>query len=187
MRKSQTAASPNIRALTETALLVAVAFILSFFRYGFAYGGSVTPASMLPILMIGMRRGPVWGLGGALVYSGLQMLQGFQAPPAASVLNFALVILLDYVGAFTVLGAAGFFSKKKNGILYAVPLCLTLRFLCHFTSGIIIWGQFAWEGFPVWLYSFCYNGIYMGIELILCMAAALGILKKSGDIFSRQG
>lgn len=192
MKKSQALSNRYIHAMVETAMLVAIAFVLSYFRYEFAYGGSITPASMLPILIIGIRRGPGWGFGGALCYSLLQMLQGIYPPPVAVqdsfglMLSFALVVALDYIIAFTVLGASGFFSKKKNGILYAVPICCVLRFLCHFASGVLIWGEYAWDGFPVGLYSFCYNGIYMGIELIICLAVSGALVSKASSIFQRQ-
>ncbi|MDR1668669.1 MAG: energy-coupled thiamine transporter ThiT [Oscillospiraceae bacterium] len=184
----QTAKSGNsLRALTETAILVAVAFVLSFFKFDlWANGGSVTPASMLFILMIGIRRGPVWGVGGALAYSLLQMLQSFSPPPAETPLNFLLVVLLDYIVAFTILGFSGFFGKFKNGILYAAPVCLLVRFACHFASGILIWASYVPEGTPVWLYSLTYNGSYMGIELVICMAAAFALLRYDKTILARQ-
>ena len=36
-----------------------------------------------------------------------------------------------------------------------------LRFVCSFLSGIFLWGSYAPEGQPVWLYSLTYNGGYM--------------------------
>lgn len=179
-------AKTNLRALTETAVLVAIAFVLSFFKFELWWpnGGSVTPVSMLFILVIGIRRGPVWGVGGALAYSLLQMLQGgISQPPTQTAFDYVLVILLDYVIAFTVLGLSGFFSKKKNGILYAGPVCLFLRFLCHFVSGIIVWS--SWVRDDV-LFSLSYNGSYMGVELLLTMAAVIALMRYDKTIFTRQ-
>jgi thiamine transporter len=176
----------HIHALTEASVLVAIGFALSFFRISFPYGGSITPASMLFILAIGIRRGAAWGICGALVFSCLQMLQAFYPPPTETLINFAAVVLLDYVLAFSVLGFTGFFGKMKNGILYAVPICLFIRFLCHFLSGILIWSVFAPEDTPVWLYSLTYNGGYMGVELVICMAAAIAIVRYDKSIFIRQ-
>ncbi|MCL2002656.1 MAG: energy-coupled thiamine transporter ThiT [Oscillospiraceae bacterium] len=178
----------HTHAMVEAAVLVAIGFVLSYFQFArWAYGGSVTPASMLFILLIGIRRGPAWGLGGALVYACLQMLQGFYPPPTETLLYFVMVVLLDYVVAFSVLGLSGVFGKVKNGALYAVPVCIALRFLCHFASGILIWGVYAPEGTPVWLYSFTYNGSYMGIELLVCMVAAVSLMRYDKTIFARQG
>ena len=181
----------NLRALTETAILVAIGFALSYFKFTMPQGGSITPASMLFILAIGIRRGPAWGVCGALVYSGLQMLQGFYPPPTETLPYFIAVVLLDYVIAFSVLGFAGFFGKKKNGILYAVPVCLFIRFLCHFISGVLIWSVYAGDT-PAWIYSLTYNGSYMGAELLICMAAAVFVLRyntamsRDKQIFIRQ-
>jgi len=160
----------HLRALVESALLVAIGFVLSYFRFGVPWvqGGSVTPFSMLPILMIGLRHGLKWGLGGGFVYACLQMLQQFWPPPTGTVEGYIAVVMLDYILAFSVLGLSGLFKGKKFGLLYAAPLCLTLRFLCHFVSGIIVWGIYA-EDMPVWLYSLVYNGSYMGPELVLIM------------------
>ena len=157
----------NLRALVESALLVALGFILSYITpLRLPWGGSVTPISMLPILMIGIRHGLKWGLAGGLVYAGLQMLQQFWPPPTGTVEGYIAVIMLDYVLAFSALGLSGLFRGRKYGLLVAAPLCLTLRYACHFISGMVVWGVFA-DGMPVWLYSLTYNGSYMIPEIVL--------------------
>jgi thiamine transporter len=161
--------------LVECALLVALGSVLSLIKIGAPYGGSFTLASMAPIVLISYRHGIKWGLGSAFVYSLLQMLlpPGFYPPPTKTLLNFAGVVLLDYVVAFTVLGAAAFIGKPlKNralgGAVGAASVTF-LRFVCHFVSGILIWGSYA-EGQPVWLYSLTYNGSYMLWEIIVTTA-----------------
>jgi len=162
----------RLRALVETSLLVAIGFVLSYITpFRLPWGGSVTPLSMLPILMIGIRHGIKWGLAGGFVYAGLQMLQQFWPPPTGTVSGYIAVVMLDYVLAFSVLGLSGLFRRSKFGLLIAAPVCLTLRFLCHFISGIIVWGVFA-ENMPVWLYSLTYNGSYMLPEIILTTAVS---------------
>jgi len=157
----------NLRALVESSLLVAIGFALSYVTpFRLPWGGSVTPLSMLPILMIGIRHGLKWGLLGGFVYACLQMLQQFWPPPTGTVEGYIAVVMLDYIIAFSVLGLSGLFRGKKYGLLIAAPLCLTLRFLSHFISGIIVWGVYA-DNMPVWLYSLTYNGSYMVPEIIL--------------------
>ncbi|MCL2628733.1 MAG: energy-coupled thiamine transporter ThiT [Oscillospiraceae bacterium] len=157
----------NLRALVETAILVAIGFVLSLIApFRLPWGGSVTPISMLPILMIGIRHGISWGLAGGALYSCLQMLQQFWPPPTGTVEGYIAVVTLDYVLAFSVLGLSGIFKGKAYGLMFAAPLCLILRYLCHFISGIIVWGIYA-ENMPVWLYSLTYNGSYMIPEIIL--------------------
>jgi len=157
----------NLRALVESSLLVAIGFALSYVTpFRLPWGGSVTPLSMLPILMIGIRHGLKWGLLGGVVYACLQMIQQFWPPPTGTVQGYIAVVMLDYLVAFTVLGLSGLFRGKKYGLLIAAPLCLSLRFLSHFISGIIVWGVYA-DNMPVWLYSLTYNGSYMVPEIIL--------------------
>jgi len=175
----------HVRALVESALLVAIGFVLSYFKFGAPWlqGGSVTPFSMLPILMIGLRHGLKWGLCGGFVFAGLQMLQQFYAPPSATVEGFIAVIMLDYIVAFTALGLSGLFKGKQYGLLFAAPLCYSLRFLCHFVSGIIVWGVFAPEGVQVWIYSLTYNGTYMGVELVLTMVLGAVLCTTAPSLF----
>jgi len=171
----------NLRALVEAALLLAVGFGLSYIKLFklHPYAGSVTLLSMLPILIIGLRHGLKWGLYGALAYSGLQMLQGISPPPSAAFSAFLAVVFLDYIGAFTVLGLSGLFKNRRYGIVYGVLLCLPLRFLCHFISGIVIWGVYAPEDTFVWLYSLIVNGAYMGPELVFTLIGAILLLKTA--------
>lgn len=165
--------------LAEAAVFIAMALILSYIElYRMPQGGSVTPASMLPIILIGIRRGKAAGIGAAIVYSGLQMLQSFYAPPAGTAWAFALMILLDYVLAFGVLGLSGFFPKSGKGLMAAIPVCVALRFLCHFVSGIVLWGSYAKEGQAAWLYSLLYNGPVMAVEAAIMMVVAAALIKS---------
>jgi len=166
-------------SLVETAVLVALGFALSYIRFKVVpYGGSITAASMLPILFIGIRRGLPWGLGGAIVYSLLEALQdGALAPPASGIGAYSLMMILDYLVAFGVLGLSGLFRKKKNGLLISIPLCLGMRYFSHAVSGVILWGSYAWEGWPVVPYSLAYNATYMVPEFTITFAAAYVLLK----------
>ena len=174
----------SLRALVESAILVALAFILSYFTlFKLPQGGSVTPFSMLPVMMIGLRHGLKWGLGGGFIYACLQMLQQFWPPPTGTVEGYIAVVMLDYILAFTVLGLAGLFKVKRYGLLFAAPICLTLRFLSHFISGIIVWNIYAGE-LPVWLYSLTYNGTYMGVELLLTMVIGFLLCTTAPILFN---
>lgn len=109
------------------------------------------------------------------------LLDGISAPPVETVFWYALVVLLDYVVAFTVLGLAGVIAKPfSNPVKGAVVGTLTVtavRYLCHFASGILIWGVYAPEGTPVWLYSLLYNGSYMIPEMIITTIVVSLIVK----------
>ncbi len=162
----------NTRRLTESAIMIALASVLSVIvLFQLPQGGTITPASMVPIILISMKYDVKWSMITSLVYAGIQMLLGFYAPPTPNFINFLLVILLDYVIAFGVLGLAGTFGRAfKNPvgrIIFGSTVVIALRFLCHFLSGIIIWNSYAPAGQPVWLYSLGYNGSYMLGELIV--------------------
>jgi thiamine transporter len=177
----------NLRALIESALLVAVGFVLSYVTlFRMPQGGSVTPLSMLPILMIGLRHGVKWGLCGGLIYSCLQMLQQFWPPPSGTVAAYIAVVTLDYILAFSILGLSGFFRGRRYGMMYAAPICIFLRFVCHFISGIVIWSAYAGET-AAWLYSLLYNGSYMGVELALTTVVGVALCKTAPILFRTPG
>ena len=94
------------RILVECALMIALAVVLDILPLPkWPNGGSVS-VSMVPIVFLSYRHGTKWGLLTGFTYCIIQMITGFYAPPAGTILAFTLCILLDYVIAFTVLGAA---------------------------------------------------------------------------------
>ena len=168
----------TILILAECAMMIAMATVLSMFKlFTLPQGGSVTIASMVPLVLVSYRHGLKWGIGTAFVHSLLQMLLGFYPPPAQTFMAFVGVILLDYVLAFTVLGTAAFFGKPFKNRIASVAVGATvvgvLRFLCSFLSGILIWSSYTPEGTPVWLYSLTYNGGYMLPEIIITVVVAV--------------
>ncbi len=163
----------HVIKLCECAVLVALAVVLDYLsKFLFAFleplwpaGGGIT-LCMLPIVFISFRHGSLWGLGSALVYSGIQMLSGWYTP-AGGIGVLILCILFDYVIAYTVLGGADFVAKffKNKRLGYAVgafTVCF-VRFVCGFISGVAVWNSWiAWEAFDsIWLYSLAYNASYM--------------------------
>jgi thiamine transporter len=176
--------------LVECAMMIAMATVLSFIKiFNLPQGGSVTLASMAPLVLVSYRHGLKWGIGTGFAHSLLQMVIAFYPPPVQSISAFAGVVLLDYVLAFTVLGTAAFFSKPiKNRVAAAAVgtsvVCL-LRFVCSFLSGILIWSSYAPEGTPVWIYSLTYNGSYMLPELIIT-AVVIAILVPVSDRITAQ-
>ena len=162
----------RIRALTEGAMLVAAAQVLSLVKlYEFPQGGSVT-AAMFPILLYALR----WGLGRGLLagfaFGGLQLLfDGAYAWGWQS-------MILDYLLAFTPLGLAGLFRGKAWGIFPGTILGCLGRFAVHYISGVTIYRIYTpteIPGFGVFdsaeIYSLVYNGCYM----LPCAAIALAI------------
>ena len=174
------------KILVEGAVMVALATVLSFIRvFKLPWGGSITLLSMLPIVLFSIRRGVSWGLIVSFVYSLVQFAQGVMDGLFGWGLTPGMLIaciLLDYLGAFTVLGIAGCFRKKGlPGWIGGITLAIVLRFVLHFLSGVVIWHSFGelWSGFAdnTYLYSFLYNGCYMLPELIFTLVGAVALLK----------
>ncbi|WP_368183264.1 energy-coupled thiamine transporter ThiT [Anaerotruncus rubiinfantis] len=172
----------TVRKLTHSALMIALALILSMFKlFHMPFGGSVTIASMAPIIIISLMYDTKWALFTSFAYSLVQMVEGFYPPPVQNFWNYLAVVLLDYVIAFGVLGLAGAiarrFSNKQAGAAAATIAVIGMRFFCSFLSGILIWTEYAPEGMPVWLYSLSYNGMIMVGEMVVTVIAVCVIVR----------
>jgi len=170
-------------------MMIALSFVLDYlskaisglFPNPWVAGGGIT-LGMIPIVYIAFRHGNAWGLGAGLAYSGLQIAMGFYVPPANTVFSIILCVLLDYLLAFTVLGASKLFADMIKGnkmVGYAVGsfvVCM-LRFVCSFISGVVLWGSYGtnWGIENIWAYSFCYNISYMLPNAIITAVAITAI------------
>ncbi|MCC8016585.1 MAG: energy-coupled thiamine transporter ThiT [Clostridiales bacterium] len=169
------------RRLTETAIMLALATCLSYVTvFKAPMGGSITAFSQVPIVIIGYRYGVKWGAGTGVIYGILQMLlQGLgNFAYVKGIAAYLVLIFADYVVAFAALGIGGALFRKavKNQTL-ALALggaaASLLRFICHFISGVTIWGEYADGWKSVWAYSFGYNGFYMLFEGILTVVGVV--------------
>ena len=173
----------NTKKITTGALMVALATVLSMIALlRMPQGGTVTAVSMAPVIIFSFTSDLRYSLITAFVYSLIQMMIGGVAPPAENFISYMAVILLDYVIAFTVLGFAGSIKRKFKNVYIGASigtLIVTLvRFVCHFLSGILIWGVYAPEGQPVALYSLVYNGSYIAVEIVITVVAATLLVKR---------
>lgn len=166
------------KKLIECALLIAIATVLSLIKLvDLPYGGSVTAASMLPMVLIAYRHGMGYGFGSALVYGIIQQLTGLNTLSWVTTWQSVLaVILLDYVIAFAVCGFGGIFRKKITHSGAAVALgafvCCVLRYVCHVISGCTVWAGLSIPDSAALIYSFAYNATYMIPETIVLVIAA---------------
>ena len=68
--------SKKLLTMAECAIMISLAFALSWVTlWKMPMGGSVTLASMLPIMLIGIKYGPKIGVGTAFLYSLTQLIQ----------------------------------------------------------------------------------------------------------------
>ena len=150
--------SSSTKIIAETVMFVALATVLSNIKiFELPYGGSVTLASMVPILWLALRRGPTVGLFAATLYGVVQLALGpYIVHPAQ--------VILDYPVAFGLLGVAGFFQKRP---FIGASLGIIGRFVAHFLSGTIFFASWAPEGMHPAVYSAVYNGGYLLVELVI--------------------
>ena len=164
----------SIRALTEGAILIAAAEILSFLTlYKFPWGGSIDFA-MLPIILFCVR----WGFGPGMVASCAHailqtMFEGGIAIGWQSIIG-------DFLLAYAVLGVAGIF---RGTFCLAAAISTFLRFLVHYVVGATIWAEYMPENFfgmtmtTPWLYSALYNGAYMLPDMVMVLIAGILLMK----------
>ena len=167
----------TLRALSEGAIFVALAQILSMLKlFELPQGGSISLA-MLPIFIYCAR----WGFGPGVLASFLfgllhLILSGAYAWGWESILG-------DYLVAYTALGLAGLFHKNKNGYFVGILVGGLARFLVHYVVGATVWAMYMPETFfgmtmtTPWFYSLLYNGFYMVIDMVLCLVV-FAILSK---------
>ena len=169
----------RVRALTEGAIMLALAVVLNYMSSiifaSLPQGGSVTLA-MFPLLFYVHR----WGVGRGLLvcfaYGTLDMLLGkgyawgWQS------------ILLDYLVAYSALAVGGLFKGKDWGIFPDIAIGCLGRFLVHHISGVTLYriieptGIEGLEFLGVFanphLYSLAYNGAYMVPNTLIALAIA---------------
>lgn len=188
--------------LSASGVLISLSVILSMIKvFEYPYGGSVTLFSMVPIIILGYMYDIKWGLLCGTVYGVLQGILGATATQAFAGVNgisLVLMVFLDYILAFAVLGLSSIFKKtkhKSSGLILSTVIVCTLRFLCHFLSGYILWGSYAqsfFEGLSnsfsqsvlqnfsgnalALIYSAFYNGSYMLLELIITVIGIVAII-----------
>lgn len=184
MKNAKTA---NIFALCESALLIALAVVLSLLKFPpfridlWANGGSIDFV-MVPLIIIGWRRGVRWAVPAGIAFGFIKCLIG-------EALGWGVLsVVFDYVLAYALVGLSGLFKNKGIvGLAMGASVASLGRFLCHFTSGITIWKIALGESYELFgmtfdssnavLYSLLYNGSYMLGELVYCLVVLMLLYK----------
>ena len=175
MGKEVVGSAVQTRILAEMVVFIAlsnVLYLISKFYLPFLrlpQGGSITVASMVPLLWFAQRRGLRWGVEAGIVYGLVHMV-------ISGSIYYPTQIILDYPLAFGALGLAGAFQKHP---VVGVGVGMLGRFICHFISGVIFFGQYAWQGWNVILYSAAYNATYLVPEFIVSAIIILTLLKTN--------
>lgn len=150
---------------------ISIAFVLSYIRiFHLPQGGSITPASMFPLVLYSIIFGPVAGIIAGVAYGLLQLIQDMW------VVNIAQ-LLLDYPLAFGCIGLAGLAPNAIKNVSFRTSFAIIIAFLgrglMHTISGTIFFGEYAPEGVSPLIYSIGYNGSYIITEMIITLILAL--------------
>ena len=167
------------REMAYAAISVALSFALSYVKFfAMPQGGSVTLASMLPLMlfsyMFGIRKGIIVGA----IYG---VLQAIQDPWIIHPAQF----FLDYPIAFAMTGLAGIFKElniiKKPAAAFTVGAILagTLRYFSHVFSGIFAFASYAPSGYSAAAWGFLYNTFTFADVAIVIVVALLLFSSKS--------
>ena len=180
----------NAKRLAFAGISVAMSFVLAMIKFKpVQYGGSVTLASFVPILIYAYVYGAADGFLVGLIHG---LLNFVESPYILTPATF----ILDYPLAFVGVGLMGFFGKMQKKPKAALPLTLgcvcvfSWRFLSHLFSGMIFFLQDAvWVSLPSWamrnafVYSFVYQCVYVPLDAaiatgVLIVLAKTGVLDK---------
>ena len=195
----------NLLRVSEIAIMIAVATVLSIIPlFTLPQGGTVTVCSMMPLAIVAYRYGLKWGTLSAFVYSTIQLLLGLNnVAYCKTAFAVIIVILFDYLVAFSVFGLVGIFRDKiKNqlvGISIGMVIASILRYICHVISGYVVWGEWAsgeWldkicaslgvtsSSMMVLIYSLGYNSfVFVDIAISIVAVCVLGSIVD----FRQQG
>lgn len=175
----------KILRLTETAIMIAIATVLNEFSViRFPFGGTVTVFSQVPIVVLAFRYGTPWGFSSGFILGITQMMFGLKNfSYVAGITAYLILALSDYLIAFGVLGFGGVFRKREENQTKALVLgtifASTLRYICHFISGVVIWKDYAPANTikAIVKYSAGYNASYMIPEVIVTVIGVVALSK----------
>lgn len=183
----------DTRSIVYGAISIALSFALSYAKlFKLPQGGSVTFASLLPLMvyccMFGTRRGLVV----CTIYG---VLQALQDPFIIHPMQF----LLDYPLAFGLIGVSGIFmekgvfkEKKIVAFLLGGIIAVVLRYACHVCSGVFAFADYAdldKYGSAI-VYSMAYNSFtFVDMALALVAGSTLfasksftALMQQSSDV-----
>ena len=160
----------NAKMLAYAALCIAISFVLSYIRLlKMPQGGSITPASMLPIMMFAYAFGFGPGLICSMAYGVLQMFQDMY------IVGWVQATL-DYVLAFGSLALVALFRNWKSPFNFSVGVVVAgiVRVFFHVLSGVVYFADYAPEGMDPLVYSLGYNLTSGGVDALIC--AVIGFI-----------
>lgn len=153
------------KTMARIGLALALATILDFIKViDLPNGiGSINLGSVVPIIVIALFYGPEIGMLTGLLFGLINLI-------ISPYIVHPLQVLFDYPLPYMAVGLAGYFKNKK---LIGASVGMFFKFIFHFISGFLFFGQFAPNGWSPALYSFIANASYVGSNLIIVIILLL--------------
>lgn len=167
----------DTRSIAFAGVSVALSFALSFVKFKVnANGGSITVASMLPIILYAYFFGPIRGLTVGLIHG---LLQFIESAYVISPLSF----FLDYPLAFAGVAFAGVMgvvlkNKPKIALISGAVLAFVFRFIMHFCSGFLYYADMSPAA--AWQANFIYQCSYVPIDAAICLVLLIALVVSPG-------
>lgn len=162
--------------ICESAVMIALSTVLSLIKVvDMPFGGSVTAASMVPVILVAYRYGFGRGIFVGVVYGLIQLLLSANTLSYATSFGAAVAIILyDYVLAFAALSFGGVFKKtiqnQRTALTFGTLIACAVRYLFHVISGCTVWAGVSIPTSDGLSYSLVYNAAYMIPETIVTAA-----------------
>ena len=186
MAKTNEKRKLDTKRIAFAGICVAMSFVLALIKFKpVQYGGSITLASFVPILIYAYVYGVADGCMVGLIHG---LLNFIESPYILTPATF----VLDYLLAFVGVGLMGIFGKMPRKEKQALPVVLgclcvfSARFIAHMLSGMIFFLQDAvWVSLPNWamgnafMYSLIYQCVYIPADAFIATMVLL-FLAKSG-------
>ena len=174
----------DAKHIAFAGISLSLSFVLSLIKVSpVTYGGSITLASFVPLLIYTYVYGLADGLLTGLIFGLFNFVTG---PYILTPLTF----ILDYLLAFAsigLMGIAGKFTKKTTfNVVLGTVAVYVVRFVFHLFSGMIYFSMDqVWVELPNWavsnggfVYSFIYQCVYLPADCAIA-AVAMYVLAKT--------
>ena len=166
--------------IAYAGVCLAASFALSFVKVSpVQYGGSITLASFVPLLIYAYKFGPIKGTIAGIL---LGLFNFISDPYILTPFTF----ILDYLLAFASIGLMGFAPKLGKLSLSAkvaigTVIVFVARFIFHLISGFLYFAEGAiWVDLPatnMFLYSFIYQCVYLPADCAICVGVLIALAK----------
>ncbi len=160
----------NSRRIANAAMCIAIAYVLSCIKlYRLPQGGSITPASMLPLVMFSVACGPTQGFLVGCAYGLLDLLQ-------EPYVIHPIQLLVDYPLAFGAIAISGLVNSIPMKKPFKLPIAVLIgaigRYCMAVLSGTVFFAESAPMGQSAVIYSLLYNFSYLGWDALICIVIA---------------